>query len=409
MRGERRELKFLKVSGKDIVGETGKKVRLRGVNLGGWLMMEGYILGGRNIPETEFKRNLARRVGEDKGREFLKKYRGCFINEKDIKNIKDMGFNCVRVPFNYRLIEEDSNPFVYLKEGLGYLDKLVDWCTKYGIYCILDLHAAPGSQNRDCHSDSSGKALLWEKKSFQERCSCLWKELAWRYRLRSCIAGYDVLNEPVIEDGSKLNGVYKDIVMTIRSVDKRHIIFLEGNYWAQNLDILDTSYDDNIVYSIHFYHPIDFTFNFKPGLTYPGKIGGENWNKMKLRRLLQPYEKFMEKHNVPLFVGEFGINSRCPECSSELNWLEDVLEVFDGFDFHWTYWTYKGVAGNVFPDGLFRLLENLDWVSRQGPVSGWENFYTLLRREKREILESLKTENFVKQEILVSILRNFIH
>ena len=29
--------------------------KLRGVNLGGWLLMEGYLLGGRNIPEREFK------------------------------------------------------------------------------------------------------------------------------------------------------------------------------------------------------------------------------------------------------------------------------------------------------------------------------------------------------------------
>jgi aryl-phospho-beta-D-glucosidase BglC (GH1 family) len=402
------ELKFLQVSGKDIVDENGKKVRLHGVNLGGWLMMEGYILGGRNIPETEFKRNLTRRLGKEKSNEFFKGYRNCFINEEDIKNIKNMGFNCVRVPFNYKLIEEDSKPYVYSKRGLGYLDRVVDWCDKYMIYCILDLHSAQGSQNRDWHSDSSGKALLWEKKSFQERCSCLWRELAWRYRLRSCIAGYDVLNEPVVTDTRKLNRVYTKIVKHIRKVDKKHIIFLEGNYWAQKLDVLETTYDDNIAYSIHFYHPIDFTFNFRPGLTYPGRIDGESWNKTKLMRLLQSYVKFREKHNVPIFVGEFGMNSRCPECSSELRWVRDVLEIFALFHFHWAYWTYKAVAGNFFPDGIFRLVENLNWVSRGGAISGWENFYTLLKREKREILESLKTENFVKQKNLVSVLRNFI-
>jgi hypothetical protein len=83
-------------------------------------MLEGYILGGRNIPESEFKRNIARRIGKDKSREIFKEYRDYFINEKDIKIIKDVGFNCVRVPFNYRLIEKDSKPYVYSKEGLGW-------------------------------------------------------------------------------------------------------------------------------------------------------------------------------------------------------------------------------------------------------------------------------------------------
>ena len=47
-----------------IINAAGKKVSLKGVNFGGWLMMEGYILGGRNIPEHVFLRKLRKAAGE---------------------------------------------------------------------------------------------------------------------------------------------------------------------------------------------------------------------------------------------------------------------------------------------------------------------------------------------------------
>ena len=78
--------------------------RLRGINLGGWLMMEGYIIGGRNISEHIFKAKLAKIYGQDFVSEFTRKFRQAFITDQDLLQIKELGFNCVRLPFNYRLL-----------------------------------------------------------------------------------------------------------------------------------------------------------------------------------------------------------------------------------------------------------------------------------------------------------------
>ncbi len=400
----KRERMFLRVRGRDIVNEQRAKVFLRGLNLGGWLMMEGYILGGRNIPETLFKEELERRWGSKVKEEFVYRFRKNFIQKKDIAIIRNMGFNVVRLPFHYKLVE--SRPGRYSSKGLFWLDEALRWAEEYGIYIILDLHAAVGSQNRDWHSDSQGKALLWEKREYQVRTVGLWEFLADRYRERAVVAGYDILNEPVTED-RKLLRLYREIIRAVRRVDKRHILFLEGNFFGQHLNLFNPDWDDNSVYSIHAYQPLNFTFNFSRGLSYPGLIDGRRWDRKRLNHGLLPYITFQRKHSVPLFVGEFGVNSRCPCCHSEYEWVKDMLELFREFGVHWTYWTYKAVAGGIYPDGLYRLEENRKWLKRENVHFGWEGLWYDYRNLSRDFFRSMDTGQFTKQQLLARLLKKY--
>jgi aryl-phospho-beta-D-glucosidase BglC (GH1 family) len=180
-----------------------KAITLKGVNLGGWLMMEGYILSSPNYPEHQFKNKFKKALGHQTLKEFEKSFRNCFIQESDFEKIKQMGFNCIRLPFNYRLVEKSAGK--YDLEGVKILDQAVSWAKKYQIYAILDLHAAQGSQNHDWHSDSAGQAELWTNTRNQKRTLDLWEFLADRYKNEENIAGYDLLNEPVVNDARNLN------------------------------------------------------------------------------------------------------------------------------------------------------------------------------------------------------------
>jgi aryl-phospho-beta-D-glucosidase BglC (GH1 family) len=388
-----------------IVDGRGQVVTLRGLNLGGWLMMEGYLLGGRNIPEIEFKRRFAEIFGKKELEIFCRLFRENFVREEDIKNIANLGFNCIRVPFNYRPLEDDAHPYRYKKEGIYYLDKIARLCNKYQIYYILDMHAVAGCQNADWHSDSRGRASLWDGPAYQKRCLRLWEFVASRYKDEPFLAGYDIMNEPVNKDSSSILTLYQRIIQAIRLADRRHIIFLEGNIWAQELDFLrNRIQDDNFVYSIHFYAPLDFTFGFCRNLVYPGRMGGVYWSKTTLSNILSKYSKIKKEDKVPIYVGEFGQNSRCPHCHQEFQWLCDTLALFEKFGFHWAYWTYKAVASTVFPDGLYQYQENPAWINRQGPVFGWENYYNLWKKSKKDISGSWQTGNFLQNKYLLDLL-----
>lgn len=400
---------MLTIKNNNIINSKGRKVFLRGVNLGGWLMMEGYILHGRNISEKSVKAEMIRRYGKKETDNFTNAFRDNFIKEKDFRNIASLGFNCIRLPFNHKLIENQDKKFSINKSGIKLLKKAVSWCKKYNIYCILDMHAAPGSQNQDWHSDSDGEMFLWKDKKRQERYFRLWEVLARVFKNDETVAGYDILNEPVIKTNGRkiLRPFYKEAVKRIRAVDNKHIIFLEGNIWSQRPEDIGEPFGANLCYSVHFYPPLDFTFNFHRGLKYPGRINREYWNINKVERILKTYRDYSKKWNVPVFVGEFGVNRRFGERSGELDWVRDALKCFKEFKFHWTYWTYKAIANNVFPDGIYQYMANPPWVNRQGPVYGFENYYALWKGSKKDIIESWKTVNFTKNKALSNLLASF--
>ena len=389
---------FLRVKGENIVTASGRPVILRGVNLGGWLMMEGYILGGRNIPEQEFRKYLSLRQGRSALMDFSHLFRNNFIQEMDFALIKNHGFNCVRIPFNFRLIQD--------KQGFGYLEKAVNLCKKYQLWAILDLHAAPGAQNEDWHSDSLGGALLWQERRFQMQFIKIWQFIAQRFRQETTIAGYDVLNEAVGSNHKIILGLYKQAIKAIREIDKNHIVFLEGNNWGRDIEFMGKPWDENMVYSIHFYVPLEFIFGFVRNLRYPGKMGKGHFSKANLKQDLDKYYRLKKKWGVPIYVGEFGQNSRCVYCHRELSWLKDTLALFKQLRFHWTYWTWKAVAQGVYPDGIYQYQENPAWINRQGPISGWETYYSLWNKHKKEICTSWQTKSFTLNQPLINLLKS---
>lgn len=400
---------FLSSQGNSIVNSKNKSILLRGVNLGGWLMMEGYILHGRNIPEKAFKQRLIKSYGKKETESFMDEFRSSFIQEDDFRNISDLKLNCIRLPFNFRLIENEKRPFEYNEKGIDYLEKALGWCEENNIYCILDMHAAPGSQNHDWHSDSNGEADLWSNKAYQERFFRLWEFIADRFKDRSIVAGYNVLNEPVIKKAPKgtLRNFYKETVKFIRKVDKKHIIFLEGNLWSRVLEDIGEPFDSGLSYSIHYYDPVDFTHNTRRGLKYPGTMNGEYWDRGRIQRDLERYYKLGRKWSVPIFLGEFGINHKYTAGNGKLEWLKDVLFLCNEYDFHWTFWTYKTIANSLFPSGLYQCMSNPTWINRMGPVCGWETYYTLWKRHKNEIIESWKTEYFRKNPKLINLISQY--
>ncbi len=282
---------FLRTKQTSIISADNQPITLKGVNLGGWLMMEGYILHSLNVPEKMFKENFKKALGNSALHSFTADFRNNFIRERDFKALADFGLNCLRVPFHHRLVEK--TPYRYDKEGLSFLDRAVTWARKYHLWIILDLHAAPGAQNHDWHSDSDGKANLWQNKDFQKRTFALWEFLADRYKEEETIAGYDLLNESVLDNMVLLNAFYKNLICRIRGVDKNHILFVEGNKWAMDLECLDEFDDDNLVLSAHAYQPLDFTFNFVPHLKYPFKYQGVRWDKDILQKSLIKYAKII--------------------------------------------------------------------------------------------------------------------
>jgi len=310
------QTRFVTTRGKEFVSPDGKPLLLKGINLGNWLLPEGYMFKFKatNSPRL-IQAAISELVGEDKARQFWKTYRDNYIAREDIHFIKQSGFNSVRIPFSFRLFVSDGT--VPRLEGPGYelLDRVVDWCRSEGVYVILDMHAAPGGQTGDNIDDSWGYPFLFESRESQELTVNLWRKLAARYRNQSTVIGYDLLNEPIapyFDTGSlntRLEPLYREIVKAIRDVDRNHIVFLGGAQWDTNFKSFGPPFDAKLAYTFHKY-----------------------WMPVK-QEAIQEYLSFGEKYNVPVWMGESGENTD--------EWIDAFRKLLEGHDIGWCFWPYK--------------------------------------------------------------------
>lgn len=348
---------MLQIKDGKIVDQSGAPISLKGSCVGGWMNMENFI-NGYPGSESGIRSAVAEVLGASKGDFFFDRMLDYLLSEDDIRFMAECGATVVRLPLNYRHFEDDSKPFVYKEEGFRKLDRVLEWCAKYKLYAILDLHSVQGWQNPDWHCDNdSNHTYFWNHPHFIDRYVSLWEALADHYKDNQTVAGYDVMNEPVCNswrgkftsperyqpDWAKINSVFHRVVKAVRAIDPRHIIFLEGDYFASRFSGFEEPFDSNLAYSSHNYTHT----GFGPGC-YPGIQDNQMKNLESQEKEFLNHEgtQFTEKHHVPLWVGEFGsvYNGPAVEIPDRLRALDDQLTVFERYGAHWTTWTYKDVG-----------------------------------------------------------------
>ncbi|WP_439131278.1 carbohydrate-binding protein [Polaribacter sp.] len=318
----------LRALGKKIVNKNGKEVLLKGIGLGGWMLQEGYMMNSSGAADTqhEFIEKLNDLIGEEETNTFYTNWRKNFIQKRDIDSIAKWGYNSVRLAMHYNLftkpIEDEpvAGENTWLTTGFEMVDELLSWCEENQIYLILDLHAAPGGQGQDAAiSDyDSDKPSLWESDLNKSKTVALWGKLAERYKDKEWIGGYDLINEinwPI--DGSVIRDLYVRITNAIRAHDANHIIYIEGNWFANDFSGLTPPWDSNLVYSFHKY----WTYNDTASIQWV----------LDLRN----------QHNVPLWMGESGENSNV--------WYTEAVKLFETNNIGWSWWPWKRIETTVSP------------------------------------------------------------
>lgn len=176
-------------------------MKIKGVNLGNWLVLEKWMspaLFEGTTAEDEYY--LPRQLSKDVYEARIKIHRAEYITERDFVTIKSMGMEAVRIPVPY-FIFGDREPFLGCIEEL---DKAFCWAEKYGLQVLIDLHTAPLSQNGFDNGGICG-VCKWSKHPEEvEFVLSVLERLAERYGKRKGLWGIEVINEPITEKTWKL-------------------------------------------------------------------------------------------------------------------------------------------------------------------------------------------------------------
>ncbi len=357
--------KMLRVQGADIVDRQGNRVLLRAVGLGNYLLPEGYMWKfGKNADRPRrIEKLVADCIGEKEARDFWRRFRSTYITEADIARIKELGFNAVRPAINWRVLM-DENSGKFLPEGFRLLDDLVKWCSRHGVYVILDMHGAPGGQTGSNIDDSlNDHPDLFTDPKAQERFIALWVKLAKRYRDEPFVVAYDLLNEPLPEKFKEyypqLEPLYRRVTEAVRRVDPFTMISLEGANWSTDFSVFGPPFDNNTFYQFHKY-----------------------WSTPDSKSL-EPFTTFREQYNVPLWVGESGENSN--------DWYWAAYQLYEDHRIGWLFWPWKKMDTHNTPysikppEGWQKIVEYSRGGDKPDPAEARAVF--------AQLLENIKLEN----------------
>ena len=323
--GEAKDTKFVHVDGVNLVKPDGGKLFIQGTNLGNWLNPEGYMFGlSKTNSAWMIDLMLREAIGPDETAAFWQQFKENYITEADIRFIASTGANTIRLPFNYKLFTDEDYMGLTNNRGEGFrwIDKVVEWCRKAGLYLILDMHDCPGSQTGDNIDDGFGYPWLFESEKSQLLFCDIWQQIARRYRNEAVILGYELMNEPIAhyfknkeELNQRLEPLYKRAVKAIRSVDRNHVVLLGGARWNSDFFMFsDWTFDNNIMYTCHRY-------------------GGEATAKA-----INDYISFRDKTGLPMYMGEIGHNTN--------QWQSDFVKVMKDNNIGYTFWPYKKLDGS---------------------------------------------------------------
>ncbi|MDB5047022.1 MAG: glycoside hydrolase family 5 protein [Fibrobacteres bacterium] len=319
---------------------TGDTVWLYGVNFGGLFVHEPWMspLAG---PTTEWdsRTTLETRFGKPAAQKLLATYWDSWATAVDFKNIAADGMNCVRMPVYFLDFMDDNGNWrmdsVTKAIDFARIDKLVNAATAAGVFTVLDLHGAPGSQNGNQHSGKTTGANLYTTPRYQDMLIKFWTGMADHFKDNPAIAGYDLLNEPSSTFpgamGQNVVDLYDRSYKAIRTLDSNHIVFMEA-IWAWNL-LPDpkTKGWSNVSYSLHYYQWTNNSDFNTMKTFFDGKISdAKTWSV---------------KYQVPHFAGEFTLFGN-PQV-----WDYGMTAIVKE-NWNWTFWSYK-VTGTNSSWGLY--------------------------------------------------------
>jgi len=236
--------------------------KVRGVNLGGWLVLEPWITpslfdntGNPNIVDEWTFGQLQDRTTATNA---LQQHWNTWITESDFASIAAAGLNHIRLPIGYWAFAVGPGE-PYIQGQLAYLNKAVSWATTYGLKLIVDLHGAPGSQNG---FDNSGQRMSfpqWQSNqtNIARTDAIIKNQLAVMFRDNpSNVPIIAPLNEPAGFDGDA-------VLSAVRQ------------YWYDSYGNIrypyGTSQEGNTVVLIHdAFQPLSYWNGF---MTYPGWEG----------------------------------------------------------------------------------------------------------------------------------------
>jgi endoglucanase len=271
-----------------------------------------------------------------------------------VQQIKDAGFNAVRLPWSNQMYESNpvvgnyalrANPALIGEHALSIFDQVVNALASAGLMVILDNH---NSDAEWCCGNDGNE--LWYNSSYPETSWLRdWQAIVRRYASQHNVIGVDLRNEPrhtATWGGSSSTDWHAAAQRggnAVLNVNSNLLIFVEGIAFASNLSGASTlpiklNIPNRVVYSAH-----DYAFE-NSGLT-----GYNDW----VNRIARRWGYLVTGNDPqPFWLGEFGTCNTSDSCVNSTSnsqngfWFHIITTYLARYSVDWAYWPLNGTQSS---------------------------------------------------------------
>jgi endoglucanase len=247
--------------------------------------------------------------------------------------LKQAGFDSVRINLHPFSFMNATNHWRLADSWVQTLNWALVNADKQGLMTILDLHEY-GAMGKDPAANEA-KFLSF------------WRQMAQWYHLAPSSVVFELLNEPSGKLTPELwNDYLKAGLALIREKDPNRTVIVGPAYWnsIKHLPELELPGDDtNLIATVHYYEPMDFTHQGAPWASRKEKLG-VNWTgtKAELDAIARDFDKAAEwgkEHHRPIFLGEFGTYDKAP-MDARARYTAAVARAAEQQGWSWAYWQF---------------------------------------------------------------------
>ncbi|KAL2343032.1 hypothetical protein Fmac_004317 [Flemingia macrophylla] len=272
--------------------------------------------------------------GPDKAPKIMRDHWNTYITEEDFNFMSENGLNGVRIPVGWWIAQDPTPPKPFVGGALEVLDNAFTWAEKHGIKVIVDLHAAPGSQNGKPHSASRDGYLEWGDSYISDTVAAI-DFLAERYASSPSLIAIELMNEPQGVNLESLKSYYQAGYNAVRKHSSSAYVIMSNPLDRDSKVLLSfAGAFSNVVIDVHYYNLFSDRFsnmNVQQNIDFVKKQRASDLSTLTTS-------------NGPLiFVGEWSGDWKVQKASKKdhQKFMQVQVEVYSRARFGWAYWAYK--------------------------------------------------------------------
>lgn len=242
------------------------------------------------------------------------------------------GLSIIRLPLKWERVQPQLRSPLDQSE-LERLDAAVKLAAERGLKVLLDVHNYARYQDR----------VIGTPEVPYQAFADFWGRLAAHYRDETAIVGLGLMNEPH-DTGGRWPAAAQAAIDAIRTVDRRHAIFVCGDGWSGahawqkiNGALLLRDPAEHLVYEAHQY------FDRDNSGTYKQSYDDSDAHPLTGVERLRPFTEWLREHQAQGFIGEFGVPDDDPRW---LEVLDRFLAAMKAARIGGTYWAAGGWWGS---------------------------------------------------------------